>query len=134
MSPKKHLNRDSVIDNLAQPWALGKTPVAFFKFNLSFVQIFFFFARCQTKFLDYIASAHNFKANRPIISFIFSSYYNIVSYICFCLPPDRIWHKVKWPEGRIIVRVMGGESPAGLCWSSAHLVQCEPMSLAGHRP
>ena len=21
--------------------------------------------------------------------------------ICLCLPPDRIWHKVKWPEGQL---------------------------------
>ena len=30
-------------------------------------------------------------------------------YICLCLSLDRSWQKVKWPEGRIIVVIRGGE-------------------------
>ena len=44
-------------------------------------------------------------------------------YICFCLPPDRIWHKVKWPEGQIIVGIREREGRA-----RALLV------YGGHRP
>ena len=48
--------------------------------------------------------------------------------ICLCLPPDRTWSKC-----RLILWIRGGKlgqdprlNPAGLCWSSAHLEQCEP--------
>ena len=55
-----------------------------------------------------------------------------------CLSPTRLDLKQsQWPEGRFIVglREEGGKrrggtsqgsSPVGLCWSSAHLVQCKP--------
>ena len=50
--------------------------------------------------------------------------------ICLYLPPDGIWHKVndpkvglKWGLGKVGSNL--GSNPAGLCWSSAHLVQCE---------
>ena len=47
-----------------------------------------------------------------------------------CLSSDRIWNKVKWPEGRIIVGARGGSGSrsVGLCWSSTLLVQYEPMT------
>ena len=44
------------------------------------------------------------------------------SYICRCLPPDRIWHKVNDPP----VGLKWGSNPAGLCWLSTRLVQCGP--------
>ena len=60
--------------------------------------------------------------------------------ICLCLSLDWTWHKVKWPRGQIGVGFRGRESQTGpetravlvIGWSSAHLVQCEPMNLVGH--
>ena len=56
-----------------------------------------------------------------------------MEYICLCLPPDRTWHKVNDPKvdysgdlGEGKVRHEPRLKPAGLCWSSAHLVQCRP--------
>ena len=52
--------------------------------------------------------------------------------ICLCLPPDRTWYKVNDPkvddsrnlgEGKVR-STSRGLSPAWLCWSSTHLVQC----------
>ena len=51
-------------------------------------------------------------------------------YICLYLPSDRTWYKVKWPEGRTIVGVRGGEGWAWLSLSLAHLVQCRPDGLS----
>ena len=51
-------------------------------------------------------------------------------FICLCLPPDRTWHKVNDPKvdhsgdlekGKVVQ--VPGSSPAGVCWSSVHLVQ-----------
>ena len=35
----------------------------------------------------------------------------VVVHICLYLPPDRIWYKVKWPEGRIMPRCGSVRSP-----------------------
>ena len=55
------------------------------------------------------------------------------SYICLYLPPDRTWHKVNDPKvdysgdlGEGMSGMSQGSSPAWLCCSSAHLVQCKP--------
>ena len=56
--------------------------------------------------------------------------------ICLCLPPGRTWHKVndlKVDYSGNWEKVRSGSSRdttlAGLCWSSAHFVQCEPNEL-----
>ena len=71
------------------------------------------------------------------ISTQFSSIWSIdrtlSGFICLCLPPGRTWHMVNDPKvglnlglGEGTVGTSRGSNPAGLCWSSAHLVQCEP--------
>ena len=47
--------------------------------------------------------------------------------ICLCLP-DGTWHKVNDPkiDYRGWSSMNRGLRPAGLCWSSTHLVQCGP--------
>ena len=55
-------------------------------------------------------------------------------FICRCLPPTHDLTHGQKPEGPIKVGIKGRErpgtirdsNPAGLCCSSAHLVQCEP--------
>ena len=56
--------------------------------------------------------------------------------ICIYLPPDRTWHKVNDPKvdysggwGKRRSGTNPGSSPAGLCWSSAHLMKWEPDEL-----
>ena len=48
---------------------------------------------------------------------------------CHYLPPDRVWLKGQVIEGvkeGLKSGTSQGSNPACLCWSSAHLVQCEP--------
>ena len=58
-------------------------------------------------------------------------YISVYGPICLCLPPDRTWYKVNDPKvdysgdfGKEKSSTSRSSSPAGLCWSSAYLVQC----------
>ena len=47
--------------------------------------------------------------------------------IVICLLPTRQdLTQGQWPEGRLLWGTSQGSNPVGLCWSSTHLVQCEP--------